>query len=100
MIFINSNIIIQYQYSNSNIQFYHYCHCHESPHLLHTGGNNWRKHGAVFIRVVDVFLTSESFWGPIVVSFPTAFKYFPFIAFLTNFCDEVDDLSVMAKNYL
>ena len=75
-------------------------HGHESPHLLHTGGNDWRKHGAVFIRVVDVFLTSESFWGPIVVSFPIAFKYFLFIAFLTNFCDEVDDMSVMAKNYL
>ena len=81
MIFINSNIIFQYQYSNSNIQFYHYCHRHESPHLLHTGGNDWRKHGAVFIRVVDVFLTSESFWGPIVVSFARVSKHFLFIAF-------------------
>ena len=69
-------------------------HGHESPHLLHTGGNNWRKHGAVFIRVVDVFLTSESFWGPIVVSFARVSKYF-----LNNFV-EVDDLIVTAKNYL
>ena len=56
-------------------------HGHESPHLLHTGGNDWRKHGAVFIRVVDVFLTSESFWGPIVVSFARVSKHFLFIAF-------------------
>ena len=75
-------------------------HGHESPHLLHTGGNDWRKHGAVFIRVVDVFLTSESFWGPIIVSFARVSKYFLFFAFLKNFCVEVDDLIVTAKNYL
>ena len=75
-------------------------HGHESPHLLHTGGNDWRKHGAVFIRVDDVFFTSKSFWGPIVVSFARVFKYFLLIAFLNNFCVEVDDLIVTAKNYL
>ena len=54
-------------------------HGHESPHLLHTGGNDWRKHGAVFIRVDD--FTSKSFWGPIVVSFARVSKHFLFIAF-------------------